>query len=1087
MNGLLLLLVALGYAGLLFAVARRVDGGHAALPERWRRTAYTLSLTVYCSGWTFYGAVGSATVGGWAYLPIYLGPILLHVVGIRWLERLIAVTREVGATSVSDFIGARFGKSRGVAALVTLLALAGTVPYLALQLWSVGTTYALLAGQSGTTAPMAATAAVLAVFAMLFGTRRYEAAGRNPGVQVAVAIESVVKLVAFLAIGLFAWITVAGAPGTQRAEAVARLGGLFAPGRIGADFAIVTLLSVAAAMCLPRQFQIAVIEARGPGDIRYARWRFVVYLAIFSAVIPLVTLAGLASGAGGVADMTVLTMPLDAGNRALALLVFVGGFSAATGMVVVEMIALSTMVSNDLVAPLLIRRLGIADARDVATLVLRVRRSVIVALMAVALVYAVAMPVGVTLAGTGLVAFAAMAQFAPALMLAVAGDRRDALAAKAGLTTGLVTWAAFVLVPALGGATPLRDAAAALGLGAASAGAVVSVAANLGVHALVAARRVRAVAPRHRTGHELLATRAELVEFVARFVGRERAVAAIAGADVAPVGPGDARAAERLVAGVVGAPSARALMASALSGASLSASDVARMLDESGQSLQFSQGLLAATLENIDPAVSVVDRDLSLVAWNSRYLEMFGFPPGMIRVGAPVADAIAFNALRGECGPGEVERHVARRLANIRRGQRHSFERTRSDGRVLKTVGGPMPGGGYVMCFSDVTAEAEARAMLETARVELEARVAQRTAELSAVNADLARATADKTRFLAAASHDLIQPLHAARLFTAALDRELGGHPLAAKVDQSIVAAERLLRALLDISRLDAGGIAPVIRPFALRAMVGDLLDGFAPQAAAKGLALRLAPGDAVVASDATMVRSIVQNLVSNAVRYTPRGGVVVGIRRRGDTAVVEIWDSGPGIPPDDRSRIFREFERLAQGDDVGVGLGLAIVDRTARLLGAPLALSSEVGRGSRFSLTLPIADAPVPSPPRLSRVTPVPTGRIILIVEDDARVCDAMAAMLRARGHRPIVARSADEALAVSGHDAALVDYHLGSGMDGLALIAAMPPGLPAALVTAEPGPLLARRAAAAGVPLLAKPLDPAAFDAWLVTAAAR
>jgi len=1084
MNGLLLLVVALGYAGLLFTVARRVDRGGAALSERWRRTAYTLSLTVYCSGWTFYGAVGSATVGGWAYLPIYLGPILLHVVGIRWLERLIAVTREVGATSVSDFIGARFGKSRGVAALITLLALAGTVPYLALQLWSVGTTYALLAGQSGTTAPMAATAAVLAVFAMLFGTRRYEAAGRNPGVQVAVAIESVVKLIAFLAIGCFAWIAVSGAPGTQRTEAVARLGELFAPGRIGPDFVIVTLLAVAAAMCLPRQFQISVIEARGPGDIRYARWRFVAYLAIFSAVIPLVTLAGLASGAGGVADMTVLTMPLDAGNRALALLVFVGGFSAATGMVVVEMIALSTMMSNDLVAPLLIRRLEIASERDIATLVLRIRRSVIVALMAVALVYAVAMPVGVTLAGTGLVAFAAMAQFAPALMLAVAGDRRDAAAAKAGLATGLVTWAGFVLVPALGGPTPLDDAAAALGLTAASGGAVASLALNLLVHALVAGRRVRAVAPRHRTGHELLATRAELVEFVARFVGRERAMAAIAGADIAPVGPGDARAAERLVAGVVGAPSARALMASALSGASLSASDVARMLDESGQSLQFSQGLLAATLENIDPAVSVVDRDLSLVAWNSRYLEMFGFPPGMIRVGAPVADAIAFNALRGECGPGEVDRHVARRLANIRRGQRHSFERTRSDGRVLKTVGGPMPGGGYVMCFSDVTAEAEARAMLETARSELEARVAQRTAELSAVNADLARATADKTRFLAAASHDLIQPLHAARLFTAALDRELGGHPLAAKVDQSIVAAEQLLRALLDISRLDAGGIAPVVRPFALRAMVGDLLDGFAPQAAAKGLTLRLAPGDAVVASDATMVRSIVQNLVSNAVRYTERGGVVVGIRRRGGMAVVEIWDSGPGIPPEDRSRIFREFERLAQGDDVGVGLGLAIVDRTARLLGAPLALSSEVGRGSRFSLTLPIADAPAPSPPRLSRVTPVPTGRIILIVEDDARVCDAMAAMLRARGHCPVVARSAEEALAVTGYDAALVDYHLGSGMDGLALIAAMEPG-PAALVTAEPGPLLARRAAAAGVPLLAKPLDPAAFDAWLVTAA--
>jgi len=1091
LSGIALFAVALTYAGLLFVVAYRMDGPVAGrFRRRWRGTAYALSLTVYCTSWTFYGAVGSASVGGWSYLPIYAGPILLYALGIGWLERLIVVAKHVGATSVADFIGARFGRSRGVAALVTLLALAGTVPYLALQLRSVGTTYALLSGRPSPLLPMAATAVVLAAFAMLFGTRRYEAAGQNPGVLFAVAVESAVRFIAFLAIGSFAVFAVASVPAATRAVAVDRLAALFAPDRLGMDVVVTTLLAGAAAICLPRQFHVAVIQAHDAADIRRARWPFVAYLGLFSLLVVPITLAGVAAAPGGIADMLVITLPLQAGERALALLVFVGGFSAATGMVVVETIALSTMVSNDLVGPLLVRRLAIASEADVGAVLLRVRRTVIAALMAIALGYAAAMPDGVTLAGIGLVAFGAMAQFAPALVMAVAADRRDAPAAKAGLVTGFAMWAIFVLAPALGAAAPWRGLTDATGLSAPVAGAAWSLAANLFVHALVAARGARrprlTIACADRAGAGQLKTLGELVEFVARFVGPDKAADALAGDAGASVGRAQARSAERLVASVVGAPSARSLMASALSGASLNATDVARMLDESGQSLQFSQGLLAATLENIDPAVSVVDRDLALVAWNTRYLEMFGFPPGMIRVGAPVADAIAFNALRGECGPGEVDSHVERRLANIRRGRRHSFERTHADGRVLKTVGGPMPGGGYVMCFSDVTAEAQARRVLESARADLEARVALRTAELTAVNADLARATADKTRFLAAASHDLIQPLHAARLFTAALDRELGGHPLAGKVDQSIVAAERLLRALLDISRLDAGGIEPVVRPLALRPLLRELIDGFAPQAAAKGLTLRLAPGDAVVASDPAMVRSIVQNLMSNAVRYTMRGGVVVGLRRRAAHIVIEVWDSGPGIPPADRQRIFGEFERLENSDDVGVGLGLAIVERTARLLDVPLTLTSVVGRGSRFAVALPrttAVPAPigVPTPPGIARPA------TILVVDDDRRVGDAMAAMLAARGHRAIPVRDASAALAVAApYDAALVDFHLGGTLDGLSLIAALP-AVPAALVTADPDPALAQRVAARGLALLAKPLDPSAFDAWLATVLSR
>ena len=209
-----------------------------------------------------------------------------------------------------------------------------------------------------------------------------------------------------------------------------------------------------------------------------------------------------------------------------------------------------------------------------------------------------------------------------------------------------------------------------------------------------------------------------LTALVVRFVGTDAAAQAFGeeGDPARTIDRASARTAERLIGSVVGASSARAIMASAISGQGMGLAEVTQMLDASGQSLHFSQGLLAATLENIDIGVSVVDRDLRLVAWNSRYLELFKYPPGMVRIGVPIADLIGFNAQRGDCGPGAVEDHGSRRMEHLRSRSLHSFERHRADGRVIKTVGGPMPDGGYVMSFTDITIEAQARAATETAR-----------------------------------------------------------------------------------------------------------------------------------------------------------------------------------------------------------------------------------------------------------------------------------------------------------------------------------------------------------------------------------
>ena len=1077
-----LLALSLGYFALLFLLAawaeRRRD--QFARP-RFRRPAYMLALAVYCTSWTFFGAVGTAAADGWSFLPITLGPMLVWLLVPGFVLRLVRDVQADGATSIADFIGGRFGKSRAVAALVTLLALFGTIPYFALQLRSVGTGFGILTGGGGTL-PMVVTAAVLAGFAILYGTRRYSASGRNEAVLYAVAVESLLKLAALVAVALFALVLLMDAPAPVLAAGLDSMAARFAPGQIGIDFLVITGLSMVAIVCLPRMFYIGVIEADGPDDARAARWPFLAYLAAITLAVVPITLAGLALlPADHFPDLFVLDLPLSAGAEGLALLVFLGGLAAATGMALTESIALSTMISNDLVGPLLLPRLK--AGADVGRIMLLVRRLAILLVTGAGLAYALAIPAGARLADIGLIAFAAMAQFAPALLLALRDRPRDSRAAVAGLATGLLLWAVTLLLPGLRVGDPV-------GL---SLGVAISLGGNLAAYALVSARRLRAVPPDALDAQAAgrLATVGALADLAARFAGAEAIDAVIDPSRdrSAPVDRATARRVERLIAGVVGAPSARTIMASALSGTSLSVDAVARLLDETGQSLQFSKGLLAATLENIDPGVSVVDSDLRLVAWNSRYLDLFNYPPGMVHVGAPVAELIRYNALRGECGPGEVEGHVARRLEHMRRASPHSFERVRPDGRVIKTVGGPMAGGGYVMCFTDITAEAEARAGLERARAELETRVEQRTRELQVANAALGRATEEKTRFLAAASHDLLQPLHAARLFSAALKSEVpdSARALLGNVDRAIASADELLRALLDISKLDSGGIRPVPARFAVRALLAELVESFRPIAAERALTLRLGPGDGWVETDRSLLRSVVQNFLSNALRYTARGGVVVGARRRAGSLSIEVWDTGPGIAPADRERIFAEFERLGTGGEAGIGLGLAIARRTAKLLDAPITLHSRPGRGSCFAVSLPLAaDGPAEaSPPPAGRQELSVEGLRVLVVDDEPAIREAGAALLERWHCRPQVADSADSAERLAPEaDVALVDLDLGEESDGLDLIGRLRrhrPELRCALVTAEAGPDIADRCRSLGVPLLPKPLDPDLLAEWL------
>lgn len=1092
--------MALIYVVMMFAGAALAHRyRHVLHNSSWRMYAYTLAFAVYCTSWTYFGAVGSAAAGGWNFLPIYLGPALLMAFGGRFLRQLNVEVHKEGATSISDFIAARFQKSRSVAALVTIIALFGTIPYIALQLRSVALSFALVSGTPESTGPLFGAAGILAIFAIVFGARRYQVSGQNEAILFAVAFESVLKLGAmFLVSGLALWLLWT-MPEGWAASSLTQFRNHFALSNLDTDFFVTAMVSVLAIVCLPRHFFISVIQARHPDDILRARWGFIVYLLLTVLAVLPIAAAGVAMlDQGAMPDLFIISLPQQVGFSKLTLLVFLGGLSAAVAMVVTEAVAIASMISNDLFAPILLRRS--AGDVHVGERLLWIRRSAIIGLMAAAALYAMLTPSATQLASVGLIAFVAMAQCTPALIFAVYRTNNDAMAAKASLLTGFTLWFLLLFLPAITGshmgegAQRLIPLAAFGRLNPLTSGAIISLGGNLLAYLLMSARKVGQngigrVYIRQR-GISSISTVEGLVDLVIRFVGTDVAIQAFGpkGDLVQPIDRASARTAERLIGSVVGVPSARAIMASAISGQGMGLADVTQMLDASGQSLHFSQGLLAATLENIDIGVSVVDRDLRLIAWNSRYLELFPYPPGMVRIGVAIAVLIRFNAERGDCGPGEVDNHVARRLENMHIRRQHSFERHRSDGRVIKTVGGPMPDGGYVMSFTDITLEAQARAATETARKDLERAVAARTTELSEVNDKLARAMLDKTRFLAAASHDLLQPLHAAMLFSAALRRRLEPpeQAMLARLDRSIEAANDLLGALLDISKLDAGGITVAPDRFAVRPLLVDLADNFQPLAAEKGLRLRIGPSDGWVECDRSLLRSIMQNFLSNAVRYTEKGGLIIAARRRGDAISLEVHDSGIGIPPEKLTDIFREFERLGQGTEAGIGLGLAIVERSAPLVGGSITVKSNMGRGSMFAITLPrVPQQATPPAPAMHLASSIGVSRHLLVVDDDPANREAMRAVLEGLGHSCTSAAGEHEALACAGpFDGALIDFHLGEDRDGIDLIDALRaklPGLPLALVTAERGQAMLERARSRHAPVLAKPLALAVLDQWI------
>jgi Na+/proline symporter/signal transduction histidine kinase len=1159
LQGWVVIAVALAYIGLLFLVASYGDRPrNLGRKGRTRLLIYPLSLAIYCTSWTFFGSVGSASRSGYDFLTIYVGPVLMIGLLSPLIIRIVRLAKAQNITSIADFIAARYGKGQAVAAIVALIAIIGTIPYIALQLKAVSasleTILAHISSQSDVTRPVLGDIALfvalsMATFAVLFGTRHIDATEHQDGLMLAIATESIVKLVAFLAVGTFVTFWMFGGPGAllEAARQHANIVSVFTREPPLDSLLASTLLSFIAIIMLPRQFHVAVVENNNEGEIKRAAWLFPLYLVLINIFVVPIAAAGMLTFPTGAmdGDMYVLALPLHAGSSVMTIAAFVGGLSAATAMVIVESVALSIMISNDIVMPLVLQRREAlpSGSGNVGTLLLIVRRLAIFGILLLAYMYYRSAG-DAQLASIGLLSFAAVAQLAPAFFGGLIWRRATAGGAIAGMSVGILVWAYTLLLPTFAdigvvgqrimvdgpwGIGFLRPQHLfGLGLSPLVQGVLWSLGLNILLYIGVSLRRepspierlqastfvpsaLTPIAPSFRLWRSSV-TVEELSSTVARYLGEERTCAALESfaathrISLAPKDEADfrlVRHSEHILASAIGAASSRLVLSLLLRKRTVSTKAALKLLDDANTAIQYNREILQTALDHVRQGIAVFDKDLQLICWNRQFGEILDLPPTVTRAGIGLADILRFNGTRGGVAPEYMEDFVHHQTDRYISASEPFLERVAESGPVIEVRANRMPDGGIVTTFTDITASVEAAQALERSNETLERRVQERTEELTRLNAALAHAKGEadaanisKTKFLAAASHDILQPLNAARLYVTSLIERQGERPerkLVDNIDASLEAVEEIFGALLDMSRLDTGALRPELASFRVDELMRQIEIEFAPLAAAKGIELKYVPCSLVVRSDRRLLRRLIQNLISNAVKYTPSGRVLLGCRRQSESLRIDVYDTGIGIPQSQQRDIFIEFHRLDQGAKIarGLGLGLSIVERLARVLGCEVTVASGENGGSHFAVTVPRSHAaPVELPKREdARADPGQlAGTTALCIDNEPSVLDGMEMLLHGWGCEVIKAPSLEQALtAIADNRHApnglLVDYHLdqGNGIEAIVTLRRRCGELPAILITADRSPAVRERARAEGIQLLNKPVKPAALRALL------
>jgi sigma-B regulation protein RsbU (phosphoserine phosphatase) len=975
--------IILAYLCFLFVVAAIAERyGRRLLAPRLKTATYVLAISVYCTAWTFYGSVGLAANRGLEFLTIYLGPALIALLWPTILRKLVRVAKEQRITTISDFIGSRYGKSASLGTLVAALVVCGMIPYIALQLKAVSVSFQMMIGADSLLSgfdPSLLIAGTLALFGIFFGARNLDFTRQQTGLMTAVAVESIVKLIAFLLVGSYVTWWLFGGFGDifTRVAADPRWADLLtlgsSPTASYARWTAMLLISMMAVILLPRQFHVLVVQNPRERDVQTAAWAFPLYLLAINVFVLPIAFAGLLElKSSAAADSFILALPLQAGAGFVAVTVFLGGFSAATAMIVVDSLALSKMISNDIVLPIILRRRRFEEVYWASLASTRLGILVVVAL---GFIWARMEAGQLLLVEMGLLSFIAVSQCAPAVLFGLYWRRGTRKGAFAGISLGFALWFYTLIIPALvreGIFAPSLLAEGPLGIGwlrptalfgltgldSISHGVFWSLFVNVGAYLLVSVGTTQDADERSQAAAFVGVAQAEpaRVPAILSVPEIERLLHLYVPSDEAHailtelLGGKSPRELslpdlldmrirfERMLAASLGAAAARYIVEDRFTISTGEAKQLVESFQTMQRSLGKSERLLASVVESVEDCIFTTDIDGRLITINPAGRRLLGHPAGLAEI-LTYRDVLD-EADRRQVGP--------------------AIERAIGDGRAwLGNVNGLTRGRRRFPAHLAITCVFDARGQLLgtvgvlrdlTDQVATQRRLIQR------------EKLASLGEMAAGMAHEIRNPLGGIKMATnllssGAIDDKRISQEMAQSIMSGIAEIETIIADLLDYARetrLDC-------QDYALHRVLAPVVEACAAEGAERGVRVLVSRLDdeVVISVDGPRLRQVFANVMKNAVEAaerTPEASVIVSLYRRQTAAVVEIADNGVGIEPEHREKIFLPFYTTKP---TGTGLGMAIVKKIMDLHGGEIDIDSIPGRGTTVRLIIPRSPMP--------------------------------------------------------------------------------------------------------------------------------
>jgi Na+/proline symporter/signal transduction histidine kinase len=1110
-----LISVTIAYMLFLFAVATL---GNRA--KRLPNSVYSLALGIHCTSWAFFGTTTQAAQFGWPLIPTYLGIILVMLFGYKLLLRVNTICKQYNITSIAEFISVRFNHSNSIAVLITCICFIGVIPYIALQLDAITLALNLLIRglDTWTTSISFYVTIGMAIFAIWFGARNMSLTERNSGLMLTIAAQSLVKLTALIIVGIFVvygifdgFVDLA----QQSLTYEPTLKTIQQPFAVWIYLSHV-LLGICAMFCLPRQFHINFVENRHEDEIHQARWLFPTYLIGMSIFILPIALAGMvffgdaqnpllaaqntsAIYANYTTDSYVLALPIAAQNASIAIIAYIGGLAASSSMIIVATLALGNMVANSLITPLLFSLKASRVKRAIsqgltlgkpsnqlklsAVQVLRIRQLTILVMLCIAYAYHLNISQTAPLAQTGFIALSLLSQTFPAILLGIYWRQANKFGALAGIVSGVLSIFVGMLWPALSTQTTDSQSIAFVLFSSFTVNISMLIIVSLlttnkanNPYALSALNSLRSgINYSDIYFSDLLTLTDQILPSPAAQRFREQVVfVGVKQNEIAPYTV--LRKAENLLASHMGSASTRILLSTIALSESVSKQQMSELVKEAGKNFQFNYEVLQASITHLPLGVSVIDANMKMVAWNSIYERLFDYPQDYLRVGKPILDILHFNANRGLLGSTDnqqnIQLEINKRMQSMLLGKSYKTVRQQLNNRVTEIAGNALPAGGYITCYTDITEYIHIQNQLETAKTSLEKRVEKRTQELRLAKNEAEKANIGKTKFLAATSHDLMQPLNAASLFASMLQDRIkrnlrvssfgSAHSealddsqtnlmlnnqaeLADNLVNSLDNAESLLATLVDITKLENNLIKPNLQRFPLNDLLSSLVVEFSILASQKQLEIVYVKTSIWLNTDRRLLSRVIQNLLSNAIKYTASGKILIGVKRKPNKRCeIVVADTGSGIALEDQQHIFTEFQRVhTDNTHPGLGLGLTIVDKISQLLNYQVSLRSIVNKGSRFGIALPTAkkQARETTTQIIEKNDETPlflNTKTILVLENDSAVATALITLLSSWGAKVESRPNKEKALDLIKRagfepDLIIADYHLDDGNNGI------------------------------------------------------